>query len=120
MTSNLPGDPADFFKPEFINRVDEIVRFRSLTEDDIEQVLEIQLRQLETRMAERKLVLEVSDDARRSLARRGFDPDYGARPLKRLIQHAIVDPRALELLSGVYRDGDTVDVDVAGDGLVLK
>ncbi|MGY1886755.1 ATP-dependent Clp protease ATP-binding subunit [Blastococcus sp. SYSU DS0753] len=120
MTSNLPGDPADFFKPEFINRVDEIVRFRSLTEDDIEQVLEIQLRQLETRMAERKLTLEVSDDARRWLARRGYDPDYGARPLKRLIQHAIVDPLALELLSGVYRDGDTVHVDVAGDDIVLK
>jgi ATP-dependent Clp protease ATP-binding subunit ClpB len=120
MTSNLPGDPADFFKPEFVNRVDEIVRFRSLTEDDIGQVLEIQLHQLESRMAERKLSLEVSGDARRWLARRGYDPDYGARPLKRLIQHAIVDPLALELLSGLYRDGDTVHVDVAGDDIVLK
>ncbi|MGY1722607.1 ATP-dependent Clp protease ATP-binding subunit [Blastococcus sp. SYSU DS0533] len=120
MTSNLPGDPADFFKPEFVNRVDEIVRFRSLTEDDIEQVLEIQLRHLESRMAERKLTLDVSDEARRWLASRGYDPDYGARPLKRLIQHAIVDPLALELLSGVYRDGDTVRVDVAGDDVVLK
>jgi ATP-dependent Clp protease ATP-binding subunit ClpB len=120
MTSNLPGDPADFFKPEFVNRVDEIVRFRSLTEDDIGQVLEIQLHQLESRMAERKLSLEVSGDARGWLARRGYDPDYGARPLKRLIQHAIVDPLALELLSGLYRDGDTVHVDVAGDDIVLK
>jgi ATP-dependent Clp protease ATP-binding subunit ClpB len=120
MTSNLPGDPAEFFKPEFINRIDEIVRFRSLTEDDLAQVLEIQLHQLEARLAERKLSLVVSDEARRWLAARGYDPDYGARPLKRLIQHAIVDPLALELLSGVYRDGDTVHVDVAGDELVLK
>ena len=120
MTSNLPGDPAEFFKPEFINRIDEIVRFRSLTEDDIVQVLEIQLHSLEARLAERKLALAVSDDARRWLAARGYDPHYGARPLKRLIQHAIVDPLALELLSGVYGDGDTVHVDVAGDELVLK
>jgi ATP-dependent Clp protease ATP-binding subunit ClpB len=120
MTSNLPGDPAEFFKPEFINRIDEIVRFRSLTEDDIAQVLEIQLHQLEARLAERKLTLAVSDEARCWLAARGYDPDYGARPLKRLIQHAIVDPLALELLSGVYRDGDTVHVEVAGDELVLK
>jgi ATP-dependent Clp protease ATP-binding subunit ClpB len=120
MTSNLPGDPAEFFKPEFINRIDEIVRFRALTQDDIAQVLEIQLHQLEARLAERKLVLSVTDDARRWLAARGYDPDYGARPLKRLIQHAIVDPLALELLSGIYRDGDTVQVDVAGDELVLK
>ncbi|MFD2091160.1 ATP-dependent Clp protease ATP-binding subunit [Blastococcus deserti] len=120
MTSNLPGDPADFFKPEFINRIDEIVRFRALTEDDIREVLEIQLRRLETRLAERKLSLEVSEDARSWLAHRGYDPDYGARPLKRLIEHTIVDPLALELLSGVYRDGDTVVVDVAGEDLVLK
>ncbi len=120
MTSNLPGDPAEFFKPEFINRIDEIVRFRSLTEDDIAQVLEIQLHQLEARLAERKLTLAVSDEARHWLAARGYDPDYGARPLKRLIQHAIVDPLALELLSGLYRDGDTVHVEVAGNELVLK
>jgi ATP-dependent Clp protease ATP-binding subunit ClpB len=120
MTSNLAGDPADFFKPEFVNRIDEIVRFRPLTEDDIRQVLTIQLSGLEARLAERKLGLEVSDDALHWLARHGYDPDYGARPLKRLLQHAIVDPLALELLSGVYRDGDTVHVGVAGDGLVLK
>jgi ATP-dependent Clp protease ATP-binding subunit ClpB len=120
MTSNLPGDPADFFKPEFINRIDEIVRFRSLTEADLQQVLEIQLHGLEARLAERKLGLHVSEDARQWLARRGYDPDYGARPLKRLLQHAIVDPLALELLSGLYREGDTVHVEVAADGIVLK
>ncbi|MGY1750329.1 ATP-dependent Clp protease ATP-binding subunit [Modestobacter sp. SYSU DS0511] len=120
MTSNLPGDPADFFKPEFVNRIDEIVRFRPLTEADIEQVLDIQVRGLEARLAERKLALHLSEEARHWLARRGYDPDYGARPLKRLLQHAIVDPLALELLSGVYREGDTVQVEVAGDGIVLK
>jgi ATP-dependent Clp protease ATP-binding subunit ClpB len=120
MTSNLPGDPADFFKPEFVNRIDEIVRFRALTEADLQQVLEIQLHGLEARLAERKLDLHVSEDARHWLARRGYDPDYGARPLKRLLQHAIVDPLALELLSGLYREGDTVHVEVAADGIVLK
>jgi ATP-dependent Clp protease ATP-binding subunit ClpB len=120
MTSNLPGEPRDFFKPEFLNRIDEIVRFRSLTRDDIAQIVDIQLRGLRSRMAERKLELEVSDEARAWLADRGYDEAYGARPLKRLIQRQISDPLALALLEGRYGDGATVSVDVAGDELVLK
>src|SRR4029079_9421794 len=89
MTSNLPGDPRDFFKPEFINRIDEIVRFRSLTEADISQIVEIQLEHLRDRVSQRGLTLDISDDARDWLARRGYDADYGARPLKRLIQKEI-------------------------------
>ncbi|MBW3580593.1 MAG: ATP-dependent chaperone ClpB, partial [Actinobacteria bacterium] len=98
MTSNLPGDPRDFFKPEFVNRIDEIIRFRALTEDDLAAVVTIQLEHLRNRLAARRLVLEVSDDAVAWLARRGYDPDFGARPLKRLIQRAIGDPLALALL----------------------
>nr|MDP9006889.1 AAA family ATPase [Actinomycetota bacterium] len=120
MTSNLPGDPRDFFKPEFVNRIDEIIRFRALTEDDLAAVVTIQLEHLRNRLAARRLVLEVSDDAVAWLARRGYDPDFGARPLKRLIQRAIGDPLALALLEGRYQEGDTVMVDVAGDELVLK
>ncbi|MBW3641362.1 MAG: AAA family ATPase [Actinobacteria bacterium] len=120
MTSNLPGDPRDFFKPEFVNRIDEIIRFRALTEDDLAAVVTIQLEHLRNRLAARRLVLEVSDDAVAWLARRGYDPDFGARPLKRLIQRAIGDPLALALLEGRYQEGDTVMVDVAGDDLVLK
>ncbi len=120
MTSNLPGDPRDFFKPEFVNRIDEIIRFRPLSETDLERIVAIQLDHLRARLATRRLILVVSNQAMAWLARQGYDPDYGARPLKRLIQRAIGDPLALELLSGLYGEGDTVSVDVAGDELVLK
>jgi ATP-dependent Clp protease ATP-binding subunit ClpB len=120
MTSNLPGDPAAFFRPEFLNRIDEIVRFRSLTEADIERIVHIQLRHLAQRLAARRLGLDVSDEAAAWLARTGYDPTYGARPLKRLIQRKIADPLALALLEGRYGEGDTVHVDVAGDELALK
>jgi ATP-dependent Clp protease ATP-binding subunit ClpB len=120
MTSNLPGEPRDHFKPEFLNRVDEMIRFRALTEGDIERIVEIQLRHLRTRLAERRLTLEVSDAARQWLAHAGYDPAYGARPLKRVIQRSISDPLALALLDGRFTDGSTVEVDVAGDELVLK
>jgi ATP-dependent Clp protease ATP-binding subunit ClpB len=120
MTSNLPGDPRDHFKPEFLNRVDDMIRFRALTEDDIERIVDIQLRRLRDRLAERRLTLEVSDGARQWLAHAGYDPVYGARPLKRVIQRAISDPLALALLEGRFGEGSTVEVDVAGDELVLK
>ncbi|MGI8758760.1 MAG: AAA family ATPase, partial [Acidimicrobiales bacterium] len=120
MTSNLPGDPRDFFKPEFVNRIDEMIRFRSLTEADRERIVAVQLEHLRSRLAARRLSLEVSDEAMAWLARQGYDPDYGARPLKRLIQRAIGDCLALELLSGLYRDGDTVTVGVSDGELLLK
>ncbi len=120
MTSNLPGEPAAFFRPEFLNRIDEIVRFRELTEADIERIVVIQVRHLRDRLAKRRLGLEVSDEAAAWLARTGYDPVYGARPLKRVIQRHIADPLALALLEGRYAEGDTVRVDVAGDELVLK
>jgi ATP-dependent Clp protease ATP-binding subunit ClpB len=120
MTSNLPGDPAAFFRPEFLNRIDEIVRFRSLTEADIERIVRIQLRHLAGRLAARRLGLDVSEEAAAWLARVGYDPTYGARPLKRLIQRRIADPLALALLEGRYGEGDTVGVDVSGDELALK
>jgi ATP-dependent Clp protease ATP-binding subunit ClpB len=114
MTSNLPGDPRDFFKPEFVNRIDDIVRFRELTEDDLARIVDIQLGGLADRVAAKRMALEVTDDARRALAHEGFDPAFGARPLKRVIQREIADPLALALLEGRYGEGDTVTVDVAG------
>ncbi|HXW31911.1 MAG TPA: AAA family ATPase, partial [Acidimicrobiales bacterium] len=83
MTSNLPGDPAQFFKPEFFNRIDEIVRFRRLSEQDIRRIVDIQVARLAARVAERRLTLEVTEAARDHLARAGYDPDLGARPLRR-------------------------------------
>ncbi|MCC5951092.1 MAG: AAA family ATPase [Acidimicrobiia bacterium] len=116
MTSNLPGDPRDFFRPEFINRVDEIVRFRELSETDLRSIVDIQLDLLRRRMEDRRLTLEVSERAAASLAREGFDPAFGARPLKRVIQKEIGDRLAVALLEGRYSDGDTVRVDVDEHG----
>jgi ATP-dependent Clp protease ATP-binding subunit ClpB len=112
MTSNYQGDLRDAFKPEFLNRIDEIVRFRALTASDLEAVVDIQLKALEARLALRRLSLVVADGAKAWLARRGYDPAYGARPLKRLIQKEIGDRLALALLEGKYSEGDTVTVDV--------
>jgi ATP-dependent Clp protease ATP-binding subunit ClpB len=120
MTSNLPGDPREFFKPEFVNRIDEIVRFRSLTEADLGAIVDIQLQHLHARLAARRLSLEVTDEARAWLARRGYDPAYGARPLRRFIQRHIGDQLAMALLEGRYEEGAAVTVGVAGDDLVLK
>jgi ATP-dependent Clp protease ATP-binding subunit ClpB len=108
------------FRPEFVNRIDEVVIFEALSRDQIVQIVDIQLRDLERRVAGRKLALEVSDEARRWLANAGYDPHFGARPLKRLIQREIQDPLALLLLSGEVRDGDTVVADAGEDGIVLR
>ncbi|HTW19301.1 MAG TPA: ATP-dependent chaperone ClpB [Mycobacteriales bacterium] len=134
MTSNLGSvfinDPAlddkakheaamraarEHFKPEFLNRLDDIVVFHSLGSEQLAQIVEIQIERLMTRLADRRLTLEVTDGAREWLAITGFDPVYGARPLRRLIQTAIGDPLAKALLSGAIADGDTVLVDVNED-----
>jgi len=121
MTSNLPGDPRDFFKPEFINRIDEIVRFRTLTEADIERIVDIQLDALASRLAStRRLALDVSPEARHWLAKTGYDANFGARPLKRVIQREIADPLALALLEGRYTEGGVIRVEEIGGDLALK
>jgi len=111
MTSNLQGDPSSFFKPEFINRVDDIIRFRSLTEDDLSRIVTIQLGHLRKRMAERRLTLNVTEAALAQLAHDGYDPSFGARPLKRVIQREISDPAAILILEGKAVEGDTITVD---------
>ena len=108
------------FRPEFLNRVDEIVVFHSLTREHLEQIVEIQLRRLRRLLAERKLTLELTDGARRFLADAGYDPVYGARPLKRAIQRHLQDPLALALLSGEFGEGDTIVADVEGDRLSFR
>jgi len=121
MTSNLPGDPADFFKPEFLNRIDDIIRFRSLTRADMAAIVGIQLHHLVERLAERRLTLEVTPEAELWLANAGYDEAYGARPLKRLIQREISDRLALALLEGRYGESNsTVKVDVDDGHLVLR
>ncbi|MGA9276363.1 ATP-dependent Clp protease ATP-binding subunit, partial [Ilumatobacter sp.] len=117
MTSNLPGDPQEFFKPEFINRVDDIIRFRSLTEADLEHIVGIQLERLHKRLADRRITLDVDESAMAQLARDGYDPSFGARPLKRIIQREIGDPASLLILDGSVGDGDTIVVTAGDDAL---
>ncbi|MEP7201977.1 MAG: ATP-dependent chaperone ClpB [Ilumatobacteraceae bacterium] len=111
MTSNLQGDPSSVFKPEFINRVDDIIRFRALTEADLSRIVTIQLSHLRKRMAERRLTLNVTDAALAQLAHDGYDPSFGARPLKRVIQREIGDTAAMLILEGKAVEGDTITVD---------
>jgi len=119
MTSNLREDPKDFFKPEFVNRIDEIVRFQSLTPDDLTGIVRIQLRQLIERAAGLGLTLQVSPAAEAWLAARGYDPDYGARPLRRVLQRDLSDRLAVLLLDGTFHAGDHVDIGVADDQLTF-
>ncbi|MGB3411868.1 MAG: AAA family ATPase [Microthrixaceae bacterium] len=119
MTSNLPGEPADFFRPEFINRVDEIVRFRPLEESDLGQIVDIQLAQLRKRLADRRITLDVSEEASAKLAHDGYDAAFGARPLKRLIQKQVGDRLAMAMLDGSISDGDTVSLEVQDGEFVV-
>ncbi|MBU6200433.1 MAG: AAA family ATPase [Acidobacteria bacterium] len=119
MTSNLPVEPVEYFKPEFVNRIDEIVRFGQLSPDDLGAIVEIQLARLIERTAGRGIVLAVTPAARVLLAGRGYDAQFGARPLKRLIQRAIADPAAMLILEGRAQDGDSILVDVSGDEFVV-
>ncbi|MCY4664274.1 MAG: AAA family ATPase, partial [Acidimicrobiaceae bacterium] len=112
MTSNLKGEPGNFFRPEFVNRIDDIVRFRPLEPDDLVSIVDIQIEHLGDRLQARRLGLEVTDDAKAHLARAGYDAAFGARPLKRLIQRAIGDPLAVAMLEGRYGVDDVVTVDV--------
>ncbi len=108
------------FRPEFLNRVDEIVVFHSLSRDDLARIVDIQLVRLEGLLAERKLTLVLTDAARSFLAERGYDPAFGARPLKRAIQRYLQDPLALALLQGEFGEGDTLQADTAGDELLFR
>jgi ATP-dependent Clp protease ATP-binding subunit ClpB len=103
------------FRPEFLNRIDEIVTFKALGRDEIARIVDIQLGDLQKRLAERKLALELTPAARMALAERGYDPVFGARPLKRTIQRMIENPLAVDVLAGRFAEGDTVLVDVNGD-----
>jgi ATP-dependent Clp protease ATP-binding subunit ClpB len=105
------------FRPEFVNRVDEIVVFQPLGRAEIAQIVDIQLRQLQGRLADRKLELELTPAARDYLANKGYDPAYGARPLKRVIQREVQDALAMELLGGEVHEGDRIVLDTR-DGLL--
>jgi ATP-dependent Clp protease ATP-binding subunit ClpB len=123
MTSNIAGGRAGaeaHFKPEFINRLDDIVEFQALSRDQLREIVDLQVRRVISRVAGRGIELVLSDDARTLLGNLGYDPIYGARPLKRVIQKRLVDPLALAILEGRFLDGDTVTVDASGGEIAFE
>jgi len=135
MTSNLAGQAIkelgrDFeamqrevkrqlethFRPEFLNRIDEVIIFRPLAKETILKITDLQIELLRKRLADRKIGIELTDKARAALGEKGYDPVYGARPLKRVIQQEIQNPLAMRILSGETREGETVEVDVDAKG----
>jgi ATP-dependent Clp protease ATP-binding subunit ClpB len=122
MTSNLRSveQMREFFRPEFLNRIDEVVEFKPLTKDQLGEIVELQLARLRTRLADRGIELELTDDAKQLVADAGWDPTYGARPLKRALQRLVENPLALRLLEGEFGDGDTVRVDARDGELVFE
>ena len=109
----------DHFRPEFLNRVDEIIFFHSLSREHLKQIIDIQIRGLVKRLAERNIHVRLSPSAKELLVREGYDPHYGARPLKRTIQRRVLDPLAIRVLEGGFLEGDTVVVDAGADGLTF-
>jgi ATP-dependent Clp protease ATP-binding subunit ClpB len=122
MTSNVRSAEAlrEFFRPEFLNRIDEVVEFHPLSREQIGEIVELQLRRLRERLAERGLSLELTDEAKELVAEAGWDPTYGARPLKRALQRLVENPLAMRLLEGDFAEGDTVRVDAQDGELVFE
>jgi ATP-dependent Clp protease ATP-binding subunit ClpB len=129
MTSNIPvsasGDDlraelTTHFKPEFINRLDDVVRFAPLSREQIGEIVDLQLRRVCERASERGVTLEVTPAAKELLGNMGYDPTYGARPLRRVIQKQLVDKLALALLEGGFRDGDKVMADAVDGAVILE
>jgi len=108
------------FRPEFLNRVDEIIIFDRLSEDDLKRIVEIQLKRLSKRLEQQKITLDLSDSAKQLLAREGYDPVYGARPVRRTIQKEILDPLSIDILEGKVREGQTVKIDARNGALEFR
>jgi ATP-dependent Clp protease ATP-binding subunit ClpB len=122
MTSNVRSAEAmrDVFRPEFLNRIDEIIEFHALTKEQLSDIVELQLGQLRRRLAERGLTVELTDAAKEQLVEAGWDPTYGARPLKRALQRLVENPLAKALLEGDFGEGDAIRVDAGDDELVFE
>jgi ATP-dependent Clp protease ATP-binding subunit ClpB len=135
MTSNvgsqyLQGDEYDpngamaalraHFRPEFLNRVDDIIVFHSLSRDDLKEIVDIQTERLRSMLEDRQMSIELTDDAKNFIVAHGYDPAYGARPIKRTLQRLVSDPLSLAILEGRFSEGDTILVSVNGDGLKFE
>jgi ATP-dependent Clp protease ATP-binding subunit ClpB len=120
MEERVKAELKRHFRPEFLNRVDDIIVFHSLDQSQLEQIVEIQLKRLEKRLAQQQLALDLDKPARQLLARDGFDPQFGARPLKRAIQEMLLDPLSVKLLEGEFKPGDHIKVTAKGEQLDFK
>ena len=123
MTSNLAVDPRSFFKPEFVNRIDEIIRFNALSREDLDAIVELQIEDVRRRLRTRRIGLEVTPELKYRLASEGFDPEFGARPLRRVVQRWLGDTVATAILEGRFGDGDTIHADLDPtneDAVILK
>jgi ATP-dependent Clp protease ATP-binding subunit ClpB len=120
MEDKVRAELKRHFRPEFLNRVDDVIIFQSLDESELAQIVEIQLRRLGQRLAAQQLRLEVDEAAKKRIAREGYDPQFGARPLKRAIQEHLLDPLAAKLLAGEFKPGATIKVGASGEGLVFR
>ena len=120
MEEKVRAELRKHFRPEFLNRIDDIIIFHSLDDRQLATIVDIQLRGLQKRLAQQRLQLEVTDEAKRLIGREGYDPQFGARPLKRTIQELVLNPLSMKLLDGVFNPGDTILVEANGDGLQLR
>ena len=120
LKEKVQGALEEKFKPEFINRVDEIVIFDYLGAEEIKQIVDLELNKVQKRLGKKDIRIVVSEKAKQSLARQGFDPNLGARPLKRIIQKLILNPMALKIVTDEIRDGDTISIDAEKDNIILK
>jgi ATP-dependent Clp protease ATP-binding subunit ClpC len=120
MKERVLGEMKKTFRPEFINRIDEIIVFHQLTEEQLRQIVDLLVKDLQERLADRKLSIELSDEAKSWLAKEGYDPVFGARPLRRAIERYVENPLSAKILSGELNEGDTVKVDLGKEGLTFS
>ena len=119
MKGKVMAEVKKTFRPEFLNRLDETIVFHELTEEQLRQIVELMIKDLQGRLLERKLSIELTEEARSWLAKAGYDPQFGARPLRRAIERYVENPLSTQVLRGEFNEGDTVVVDVEGDELTF-
>jgi ATP-dependent Clp protease ATP-binding subunit ClpA len=120
LEKEIMGELKRHFRPEFLNRVDDVIIFQSLDEEGLSRIVDIQLEKLKKRLAQQQLTLDVDNAAKKLLAKEGYDPQFGARPLKRAIQEQVLNPLSLRLLEGEFKRGDKIKVTAKGDELVFQ
>jgi ATP-dependent Clp protease ATP-binding subunit ClpC len=119
MQAKVMAEVKKAFRPEFLNRLDEIIVFHELTAEQLRKVIDLMVRDLEKRLAERQLTVEITDKAKTWLAEKGYDPVYGARPLRRALEKYVENPLAVKVLAGDFKAGDTILVDAGAEGLTF-